>query len=241
MIKFFILYKIRKLNDKINRNSDIAKDYLKKFSNNIIHYSNRSQINLQFFRGAIITFGGCEMNKKCYNDINVLNIIEACPNDCSANGNCKSKIGCECNNDFILHDCSLKIKCKEDCNKNGLCKSNAKCSCFSGWTGETCSSIINCPKNCTSSMNGICMMDGNCDCRIGFLGKDCSNNTNIINIDPLLNLINSNDKSIEKQNDILTSQFNSSIVIQEARCLNDCSGNGTCNLILKKCECKVKS
>jgi len=195
---------------------------------------------MRFFRGALVSFGGCEMQKKCFSDINILNIENACPDDCSGNGFCKSKSGCQCNNDFILHDCSIRIKCKEDCNKNGLCKSNAKCSCFSGWTGDTCSSIINCPKNCTNPANGFCQLDGKCNCNKGFIGNDCGNNTNIKNIDPIMGLINSNENFLNEKNKMLNEEFDTKVKIKINSCLNDCSGHGECNLILKKCLCKVK-
>ena len=177
------------------------------------------------------------MHKKCFNDINILNLEEPCPNGCTGNGSCKSKVGCRCFNDFILHDCSLKIKCKEDCNKNGFCKSNGKCACFSGWSGETCAGIVNCPKNCTSQENGNCEFDGTCKCNEGFLGNDCFNNTNIVN--PLMNLINSNNRQILELNKEIFGDSNKTINDEKEKCPNNCSGNGECNVILKECDCKV--
>lgn len=193
---------------------------------------------MQFFRGSLVAFGGCEMHKKCFNDLNILNIEQPCPNDCSGNGSCKSKLGCQCLNDFILQDCSMKIKCKEDCNKNGFCKSNAKCSCFGGWTGDNCATIVNCPRNCTSYDNGVCQLDGHCKCNSGYLGNDCGNSTN--SISPLMNLINSNDRQINEANKGLhgTNNDNADQNLKE-NCPNNCSGNGDCNAVLKKCDCKV--
>lgn len=222
------------------RNSTIASNYLNSTGENYTIYSSRSHLTMEFFRGGLVGFGGCDMNKECFNDLYVLKINDMCPNSCSGNGQCRSKFGCECKNDFIQHDCSLKIKCKDDCNKNGICKSNAKCDCFPGWKDLTCGIVVNCPKNCTSTESGVCQLDGTCKCNKGYLGKECSNNTNLLNVDPIEGLINLNNKNINKKNDELKSSYNTTIEISPSSCKNDCSGHGECNLLLKSCTCKVK-
>jgi len=135
----------------------------------------KSGFELVFYRGNIISFGGCQLSKNCTNDLFTLNVDEICPNDCSGNGSCLENIGCICKTGFVTNDCSISIKCKKDCNKNGICHNNGKCGCFAGWFGSACESSINCQKNCTSFDNGICQADGKCLCKEGFEGEDCAN------------------------------------------------------------------
>jgi hypothetical protein len=202
---------------------------------------NKSYFSMEFFKGSLVAFGGCEMNKKCFSAINQINLGNPCPDNCSGKGKCENKIGCVCNPNFILNDCSNKAICEENCNNNGICGSNLKCDCYPGWGTKTCSNIINCAKNCTSIESGICQADSSCKCNKGFRGKDCSINDNIKNIDPIAQLISKNNKANSKQAENMRKNLGIEVKSKKFECKNNCTSTnqGICNTLLKKCECNV--
>jgi len=201
-------------------------------------FTGRSSFVMDFMRGHLYTFGGCEMYVQCFKNVMIMNINDICPNKCSTRGDCKELIGCLCNPGFTGHDCSRQIKCKEDCNNNGICHNNAKCGCYPGWSGIVCNTMIGCPRNCTDSANGICQQDSTCKCKPGFEGLDCSDFTTIGNDavvkDPfkLLTSIKGN----EIKQDLVKSNFTESKLIS---CQNNCSNHGTCNNMTGICICEV--
>ena len=136
----------------------------------------RYHSSFNFYRGNLIIFGGCEFDKKCFNDIYKMNITYICPNNCNNNGYCNEKIGCICYNNFYESDCSKKVICGNDCNNRGKCLLNGNCKCEHFYTGKNCEINLGCEKNCTSEKNGICDMKKNiCICNEGFEGEYCQN------------------------------------------------------------------
>ena len=189
-----------------------------------------------FYRGNIIIHGGCEMHKECYNKTYIMNINDICPNKCSEKGTCDDTIGCKCNAEYILHDCSMKMKCKSDCSNNGICHSSGRCNCYFGWSGNICESLIPCPGNCTSSENGYCQIDTTCKCNAGFTGKDCSDLTiigkeELLSEDPFKALTELQAEEIAKET--------AEILTQQSSCKNDCSRHGVCDKYNKVCKCDV--
>lgn len=196
-------------------------------------------MGLEFFKGNLIAYGGCNMNIKCFSNLGEMNINDPCPENCSGNGHCKNKQGCVCNPNFILNDCSQKAICEDNCNSNGSCGSNLKCNCFPGWGSETCSSLIACPKNCTSIEAGVCQEDKTCKCNKNFSGKDCSVNENDKNTDPLEALMKQNDKTIANQAKEMKENLGIKVEAKDIQCKNNCSGHGRCDKMLKTCDCDV--
>ena len=189
-----------------------------------------------FYRGNLIVFGGCEMHKECYNRLYIIDIKDICPYNCSEKGNCDNIIGCKCNPEYILHDCSMKMKCKSDCSKNGMCHSSGRCNCYPGWSGNICESIIQCPANCTSTENGICQTDTICKCNDGFTGKDCSELTilgkeELFSENPFKALTELQAEEIEKET--------TEILSEQIICKNDCNRHGLCDKFNKICICDV--
>lgn len=205
-------------------------------NNNI---TNKSYLSMDFFKGSLVTYGGCEMNVKCYSSVNEMNLGNPCPNNCSGNGHCENKVGCVCKPNFILNDCSHKAICQDNCNDNGSCGSNLRCNCYPGWGSSTCDSMINCPKNCTSIENGVCQSDNSCKCNKNYSGKDCGVNTSANKLDPISQIIANNDNALNKQ--ITDMQKNLGIKVQAKKitCKNNCSNHGQCNTLIEECECDV--
>ena len=121
---------------------------------------------------------------------------------------------------FITPKYDIEEICLSDrtCN-NGKCV-DYQCVCNDGWYGKRCE-YKKCLNNCSG--NGLCN-NGTCTCYIGFNGDDCSK-----------------PDCTQFQNAIADCQKNncSSLNILKQRCsdnncglsccLNNCSGNGTCN------------
>jgi len=191
---------------------------------------------MDFFKGSLVTYGGCEMNIKCFSSVNEMNLGDPCPNNCSGNGYCKNKIGCVCKPNFILNDCSNKAICEDNCNNNGLCGTNLKCNCYPGWGSNSCSNLISCPKNCTSIDAGVCQTDKSCKCNPGFQGLDCATNLKAKKVDPIAQLIANNDKDNAKQQKDLGIK----VTAKKIQCLNNCTNHGTCDTLLVKCDCDVR-
>jgi hypothetical protein len=193
----------------------------------------RGDFSMMFFRSNIFAFGGCEMYKKCYNNVVVMNVNDLCPNKCSNNGECKNIVGCVCNSGWIYHDCSFRTKCQDDCNNHGQCKNTGKCSCYPGYSGLTCGGFIDCPLNCTDSSNGLCQNNGQCKCNEGYTGLDCANYSGPINkthTDPIAELTSV--RSELRQEQQVTNQTNTT------SCINNCTNNGECDTANGKCICK---
>jgi len=151
-----------------------------------------------------------------------MKLEEMCQNSCSNNGECDKVIGCKCEEGFIEHDCSIKIKCYKDCNNNGICHNNGRCGCYPGWTGSLCEMKIPCRNNCTSTVNGVCQKDKTCKCNKGYSGRDCGDNDKVRKKDEYESLLQVGDK-VDKI---------------KTNCKNNCSGNGICNEKTKNCSCK---
>lgn len=47
----------------------------------------------------IYLFGGCKMMGKCFDDFRVMNVTDACPNNCTGRGTCRNN-RCNCNDGF---------------------------------------------------------------------------------------------------------------------------------------------
>ena len=144
-------------------------------------------------------FAGCDMYRKCFNDIYIMNVNDPCPLNCSNQGSCKPGLGCVCKPPFIKNDCSLKIQCHQDCTGHGQCNSNGKCGCFAGWSGIVCDAPVNCLHNCTSEMNGICQTDATCKCNPGYSGAYCQEKAGQKDNDLLKSIINKNQNQLNKQ------------------------------------------
>ena len=171
----------------------------------------RFHSSFNFYRGNLIIFGGCELDKKCFNDIYKMNITNLCPNNCNYNGFCNKKIGCICYESFFESDCSKKVICQNDCNKRGKCLLNGKCDCNKFYTGKNCEINLGCIKNCTSEKNGFCNMEKNiCICNQGFEGEYCQNQVN-----QSLFEFNFNETKNEKEKENKVLMNEQQILIQE--------------------------
>lgn len=146
-----------------------------RLTNEIDIYPSRGEFSLNFFRGNLVIFGGCDMYIECYSDIYVMNITNKCPFNCSNNGICNEKVGCVCNEGFFGGDCGKKVKCLNDCGGNGICGTNGICRCDKGFKGKGCEINVHCVNNCTDENHGICDYENElCVCKEGFSGIDCS-------------------------------------------------------------------
>jgi hypothetical protein len=118
----------------------------------------------------IIIFGGCFLDKHCFNDLIRINTGIKC--NCNQQGVCRDGI-CVCYKGYSGHDCLVRPKCKENCLGRGFCSSSGECDCYPGYKGSICEYESNCPKNCTSIINGRCQTDGTCKCNEGYSGYSC--------------------------------------------------------------------
>lgn len=119
---------------------------------------------------SIYIFGGCYLNKYCYNDFMTLDTGVNC--DCSSNGLCRDGL-CVCYKGYTASDCSVRPKCKENCLYRGFCTSSGLCDCYPGYKGTICEYESLCPNNCTGVVNGRCQTNGVCLCNAGYSGSDC--------------------------------------------------------------------
>lgn len=231
--------------DKNRKQVKIIFGYLYHFIYSKSDLTGRGDFTLTFFRGNLLTFGGCEMYKQCFNNVFIININDLCPNKCTNQGECKDNFGCVCQAGFTTHDCSMKNKCKDDCSKNGICHNSAKCQCFAGWAGTICSTMIPCPKNCTSTENGVCQVDSSCKCNPGFAGNDCSQytivgNNTLASSDPFKELTAIESKRITLEADDIKKQDEKQASNAKS-CPNNCSGHGKCNFDSGNCTCDVRN
>lgn len=118
----------------------------------------------------ILVFGGCYLDKHCFNDLARINTGIKC--SCNGNGVCRDGV-CVCYKGYSGHDCLVRAKCKENCLGRGFCSSSGQCDCYPGYKGSICEYESNCPNNCTSVTNGRCQTDGSCECNNGYSGSSC--------------------------------------------------------------------
>lgn len=150
-----------------------------RLTNEIDIYPSRGDFSLNYFRGNLVIYGGCDVYTECYSDIYVMNITNKCPFNCSNNGICNEKVGCVCKEGFFGADCGKKVKCLNDCGGNGICGINGICRCNNGFKGKGCEINVHCINNCTDENHGVCDYENEqCVCKEGFSGEDC----NILNI-----------------------------------------------------------
>ena len=122
--------------------------------------------------GALVfTFGGCYLNKRCFNDVMMINTGLEC--QCNGNGVCRGGI-CICDKGYSGPDCLIRASCKEDCLLRGFCTSSGLCDCYPGYKGRICEYESECPSNCTGTSNGRCQPDGHCSCNTGYSGPSCT-------------------------------------------------------------------
>ena len=118
----------------------------------------------------ILVFGGCYLDKHCFNDLARINTGIKC--SCNGNGVCRDGV-CVCFKGYSGHDCLVRAKCKENCLARGFCSSSGQCDCYPGYKGSVCEYESNCPSNCTGVTNGKCQTDGSCECNKGYSGSAC--------------------------------------------------------------------
>jgi hypothetical protein len=135
-------------------------------------YDKRERFSCASLGSVIYMFGGCYMEKECYNDITHINTGIICPRNCNRNGTCRNDV-CMCNPGYTGHDCSIKTRCKDMCNYQGYCSNSGECVCYPGYKGNICEYQVNCPGNCTSVVAGTCLPNGSCECYEGYEEPDC--------------------------------------------------------------------
>lgn len=135
-------------------------------------YDKRERFSCASLGSVIYMFGGCYMEKECYNDIRHINTGIICPKNCNRNGTCRNDV-CMCNAGYTGHDCSIKTRCKDMCNYQGYCSNSGECVCYPGYKGNICEYQVNCPGNCTSVVAGTCLPNGRCECYEGYEEPDC--------------------------------------------------------------------
>jgi tenascin len=138
-------------------------------------------------------------------------------------GRCTSK-GCLCNAGFGGPACDTPVCVVDDttgavCHGNGICVSNT-CYCESGYLQPHCRQK-SCRQNNDCSGHGICNEDGSCACYEGYRGDDCNDPS--YTISPIVELC--------------ARQVKAKGCGDGAKC----SGHGSCNSKLGKCECSSKS
>lgn len=59
----------------------------------------RENFGVGVMGSEIYLFGGCKMMGKCFDDFRVMNVTDACPNNCTGRGTCRNN-RCNCNDGF---------------------------------------------------------------------------------------------------------------------------------------------
>jgi hypothetical protein len=187
---------------------------------------------------------------------------EICPKKCSGHGTCNfnsrtakgpvltgsqhndqrsmpTSPSCECDTPFFGEACD-QLECADDCNNNGKCEHDgnggAVCMCNDFWTGKKCD--ITCPVDKITKEqcggHGECFAErgkAECICSPAYSGLSCS--------------AMCKDGCMGRGNCALNSAGEptcecekgySGDMCQFTTCLNDCSGNGSCNQD-GKCTC----
>jgi len=143
-------------------------------STDVVSWFAREGHSAVFVRGRMFTFGGCQLNSECFDDVAVLDTAEACAANCGGNGVCVKHAFCRCNAGFTGHDCMQPLTCPKDCSGHGLCTGAGTCQCANGWGGPDCAIDLPCPGSpAKCSAHGKCLDNGQCQCFNGFSGRDC--------------------------------------------------------------------
>jgi len=144
-------------------------------SSDMVSWFAREGHSAIFVRGRMFTFGGCQLNSECFNDVAVLDTSEPCAAQCGGHGVCLKNEFCRCSPGFTGHDCMQPLTCPKDCSGHGQCTEAGTCACDTGWGGSDCAIDIPCPGapvKCAG--HGKCLESGQCQCFAGFSGSDCA-------------------------------------------------------------------
>jgi len=169
----------------------------------------------------------------------------ACPNHCSGRGKCRpdKAFVCECVEGFTGADCSVVQpgKCANLCSGQGRCDfSTDQCECQAS-TGEDCSLV---DSTCSSCRHGGCDTE-ECKCDKGFTGDKCD--TYKATVDPCAALSFCSGRGVCSSVGVrgptcmcklgFTGRSCEQVEMNKTKCFNSCSGHGTCNNALDKCDC----
>lgn len=145
-----------------------------RMTDSALQWRQREGHSAAFVGAQMFVFGGCQVSE-CFNDVEVLNTEEPCPDQCGGHGHCVENLYCQCTEPgFTGHDCLQPLACAMDCGSNGACGQNGRCVCSGGFSGATCETPPRCPGSpLPCSGRGECLPGGTCRCQSGAAGADC--------------------------------------------------------------------